>query len=95
MYQKGRIYKLVDGNTNEILLVGSSTIRLSQKLAELKSNYNKNKIGKKYKDIYERVGVDNIDIELIQSYPCSNVDELRQKKDIRRSLTKATLETVI
>ena len=95
MYQKGRIYKLVDGNTNEILLVGPSTIRLSQKLAELKSNYNKNKIGKKYKDIYDRVGVDNIDIELIQSYPCSNVDELRQKeKDIRRSLTKATLVTV-
>ena len=79
MYQNGRIYKLVDGNTNEILLVGSSTIRLSQKFSELNSNYNKNKIGKKYKDICDRVGVDNINIELIQSYPCSNVDELRQK----------------
>ena len=96
MYQKGKIYKLVDGNTNEILLIGSSTIRLSQKISELKSNYNKNKLGKKYKDIYDRLGADNIDIELIQSYPCNNIDELRQKeKDIRRSITKGALDTVI
>ena len=96
MYQRGRIYKLVDGNTNETLLVGSTTVRLAQKLSELKSNYNKNKSGNKYKAIYDRIGTDNIDIELIQSYPCNSADELRQKeKEIRRSLTKATLETTI
>ena len=36
MYQIGSIYKLVDGNTNEILLVGSSTIRLNQQISEVK-----------------------------------------------------------
>ena len=72
MYQRGRIYKLVDGNTNETLLVGSTTVRLAQQISEIKSNYNKNKIGKKYKAVYDRIGTDNIDIELIQAYPCNS-----------------------
>ena len=85
MYQKGRIYKLIDKQTDETLLIGSTTLNLSQKLAELKYNHNKNKLGAKFKHVYDCIGCKNIGIELMQCYPCNNIDELKQKEnEVRR-----------
>ena len=86
MYQNGRIYRLIDRITDKTIFIGSTTIKLSQKLAELKYNYHEHRSCAKYKDIFDKVGVDNIEIELIQSYPCNNIDELRMKEhEIKRS----------
>ena len=81
MYQKGRIYKLKDKQTDETLLIGSTNLNLSQKLAELKYNHNKNKLGAKFKHVYDCIGSNNIGIELMQCYPCNNIDELNQKEN--------------
>ena len=89
MYENGRIYKLVDATTDETLLIGSTTIRLCQKLSEFKYNYAKKKSISKYKDLYDKLGSDNIYIELIQSYPCNNIEELKAKENEVRRLYKA------
>ena len=72
MYQKARTYKLLDASTNEMLLIGSTTIRLC---AELQSNHGHSKMPKKYKAKYDRISIDAIGIELIESLPCNNIDE--------------------
>ena len=87
MYQRGRIYRLIDANTNETLLIASTTVGLRQKLSEFKYNYAKGKCGAKYKDLYDRIGSENIEIELIQRFPCDSKEELQAKEqEIRRSV---------
>ena len=89
MYENGRIYKLVDVDTDEVLMIGSTTINLRQKLSELKYNYGKKKSIQKYKAFYARLGSDNISIELIQRFPCSSKEELVAKENEVRRLYKA------
>ena len=76
MYQHRRIYKLVDGNTNAILLAESSTVGLRQKISELKAHDNKHKIANKYKDIYERQHA------LMASYRQPTTINLKQSQNV-------------
>ena len=95
MYQKGRIYRLIDDNTGETLLIGSTTMGLRQKLSEFKYNYTHGKSVSKYKDFYDRIGSENINIELIQRFPCDSKEELQAKEqEIRRSYKKAQHNTI-
>ena len=42
---------------------------------------NGNKISsRKYKEIFDRVGPENMYIELIESYPCNNIEELKKRE---------------
>ena len=89
MYQNGRIYKLVDATTDETLLIGSTTIKLCQKISEFKYNYAKKKSISNYKDLYDKLGSENIYIELIQRSPCNNIEEFKAKENKVRRLYKA------
>ena len=89
MYENGRIFKLIDANTDEVLMIGSTTINLRQKLSEFKYNYGKKKSIQRYSLFYDRLGSDNIAIELIQRFPCSSKEELEAKENEIRRLYKA------
>ena len=77
MYENAKIYRILDSDTDAVLLVGSTTGRLSQKMSELKYNYLNNRSVKKYKVVNDRLANDKIYIELVLSYPCKNIEELR------------------
>jgi len=86
-YQNGKIYRLIDSKSDETLFVGATTIPLCQKLAEFKYHHALGKSSKTRKELFNRIGPDNIYIELIEGYPCNNIEELKRKEnEIKRSI---------
>ena len=72
-YKNGKIYKLWCHETDEIY-IGSTCVSLSRRLSGHKTPKN-NCVSK---ILFEKS--DNVKIELIQSYPCENKDELNKKE---------------
>ncbi len=85
-YQNGKIYKIIVNIENcDDCYVGSTCQSLCQRLAGHKSEYKyiKSIKSKKYISSYylfDKYGVDNCKIILLENYPCSNKTELRQKE---------------
>ena len=82
MYQKGRIYKLVD-NTNGNFYIGSTCSALSRRLCQhvcSAKRYENDK--QKTRQCSSRVIIQNNDYQmiLIQSYPCNTKEELVAKE---------------
>lgn len=75
------IFKLIDKRTNNVIYIGYSSMALSTTLANLKYNFKNNKGCKKYKSIFESVGIDNILIKLVESFEFDNIDEVNKKVD--------------
>ena len=84
-YQEGKIYKIVSNTDDDICYVGSTTKKyLSQRMDSHRSDYKKLKKGKNintsaYK-MFEKFGVENCRIELIEVYPSNSKDELIKKE---------------
>ena len=68
LYENAKIYKILDSDTDAVLLIGSTSGRLSQKASELKYNYLNNRSVNKYKAVNDRLANDKIYIELVLSY---------------------------
>ena len=82
-YQNGKVHKLVDIDSNEIIYIGSTTVPLAMKLSELKHNHYRRKASPKYN--FDHFNPENMYIELIESCPCNNIEELKKKEgEIRR-----------
>ena len=82
-YQNGKVYELVDIDSNEIVYIGSTTIPLAMKFSELKHNHSRGKVSPKYN--FNSFNPENMYIELIESCPCNNIEELKKKEgEIRR-----------
>jgi hypothetical protein len=73
--EEGKIYKLVDVTTDQIIYVGSTVSTLKLRMDKHRSAAKKNKL-KIYKHINENVGIDNVDIQLICDYPCETRKQL-------------------
>ncbi len=74
-YQKSKIYKLVGyGKT----YYGSTTQPLCERKSQHKQNFLKNKNGTCSKELF-KLGSD-IDIVLVETYPCNNKEELHQRE---------------
>ena len=71
-YQNSKIYKLVNDEIPEKIYIGSTTRKLSCRLAEHKINYKKNR-GSTSNQIF---GVGKVKIILIKNCPCNNKEEL-------------------
>jgi hypothetical protein len=82
-YQQGQIYKIVD-NAYTKTYYGSTTSRLSARMAQHRSQYNAFKNGKRYKymcfDLFDEFGFENCKIELVELYPCNSKNELEQRE---------------
>ncbi len=83
-YQNGKIYKICDAN-EEMVYIGSTTKKyLSQRMDEHRSKYKAWKNGKTNNvtvyNIFEKYGVDNCNILLIENCTCNSRDELNARE---------------
>ena len=74
-YNTSKIYKIVDINYTKTYY-GSTTQKLSQRMAVHRSFYKSGKSKTSSKLIFDEFGVDNCKIELIEEVNCSNKDQL-------------------
>jgi len=84
-YQEGKIYKIVSNTDDDICYVGSTTKKyLSQRMTKHKSDYKRWKNGKANKvssyELFEKYGIENCKIELLEIFPCNSKDELTKKE---------------
>lgn len=77
-YQNGKIYKLVNKNTRQMLYIGSTIQTLFDRLLGHKMSIRQEK-SSVYKEI-KKYGIENIIIELIEDFPCNNRKELEKKE---------------
>ena len=82
-YKNGKIYQITD-ITYTKCYIGSTTQPLYKRFYQHKIHFNAWKKGKKPKytslDIFDEFGVDNCIIELIESFPCNNKEELTKRE---------------
>jgi len=86
-YSKGKIYKIVVNNTDEEYrpYIGSTTKEyLSQRFTYHKSDYKKYKNGKHTRvasyNLFDKYGIENCEMVLIENYPCATKDELHARE---------------
>lgn len=78
-YKNGKIYKIGYGND---IYIGSTTAPLSQRMAQHRYTYKNNLKKISVHSIFDKHGIENCCIELIELYPC------RSKKDLERQEKK-------
>jgi adenylate kinase family enzyme len=81
-YNNGKIYQVVS-NDGEMIYIGSTTQPLSKRFVEHRSQFNRNGGGKHNRcisQIFERYGVENCKIELLENFPCTNKDQLNARE---------------
>jgi hypothetical protein len=81
-YSNGKIYKIVGGDE---CYIGSTTkARLCQRMTAHRSDYLKWKNGERHfvssYHLFDKYGVENCVIELIELYPCNSKDELNARE---------------
>lgn len=84
-YQQGKIYKIVSNIDDELCYVGSTTKKLlCQRMTDHRQEYNEWKRGgKSYTTstvLFEKYGVENCHIELLEIFPCNSRDELNKRE---------------
>ena len=77
-YQQSKIYKIVDLN-EEMVYVGSTTASLSKRMAGHRGDYKKKNYVSSH-DIFDKYGIENCKILLLENYPCSNREELHKRE---------------
>jgi hypothetical protein len=79
-YQNGKIYQIVD-LAYTLCYVGSSCASLSRRMCSHRTNYNGYKAGKRKSrvtsyELFDKAGIENCKIELLENYPCNSKEEL-------------------
>ena len=79
-YANGKIYKIVCNITGKIY-IGSTTLSLSQRLVQHRTDYNGWKNGKrKFVTSFGIIENGNYDIVLLEEFPCENKEQLYQRE---------------
>lgn len=79
-YKKGKIYKIVDPN-EEMIYVGSTCQQyLCCRMSTHRSSYKRLNNYCSSHDIFDKYGVENCKILLIENYPCNSKEELIKKE---------------
>ena len=77
-YNNGKIYILTTDKSN-LIYVGCTILTLHQKMIDFKTKFKNNKLDVMAKKIFEIGG--NINISVIQSFPCHSMKELNTEKN--------------
>ena len=86
-YKQGKIYKIVDAN-EEMVYVGSTTDTLSRRMVGHRVQYKARRINYSVFDIFDKYGIENCKILLIELCPCDTKDELtRREGEFIKALT--------
>jgi hypothetical protein len=81
-YKQGKIYKIVaiDGSDDEIYIGSTTKKYLSERMTSHRNGYKQWKAGKRGKvtshDLFDKYGLDECEIILLESVPCNSKDEL-------------------
>lgn len=79
-YQNGKIYRIVD-NTCDQQYIGSTTLKLAQRLAQHVQDHKKWQNGEKnYYTSFKIIGNSDYDIILIENCPCDSKEELIKRE---------------
>ena len=82
IYKNCRIYKIVDVGYNEQYF-GSTVVELSTRMARHRSKYRQYQKGENHSytsfTLFDKYGLENCKIELVEMYPGDSKDELRKK----------------
>jgi hypothetical protein len=78
-YQNGKIYMVWFTNC-ETPYYGSTTNRLSTRLSQHKTQYKLKRVRCTLFPLFEKYGVDEAKIELIEAFPCNNRNELEARE---------------
>ena len=76
---KGKIYKIVDNGYND-MYIGSTTKSLSQRMAQHRYNYKSQQNNITVYKIFDKYGVENCKIELIEEFYYINREYLLKKE---------------
>lgn len=80
-YSKGKIYKIIDINTNECYIGSTCEPSLARRLAGHVSDYKRYLNGKGcYVTSFKIIEQGDYDIVLIENFPCNNKDELHARE---------------
>ena len=77
-YQNGKIYKILN-HINDEVYVGSTTQSLCKRMAKHRSDRKYHEYKPLYK-LMNEIGVDKFYIELIEDYPCDNIEQLLRQE---------------
>ena len=82
-YQNGKIYKIVDIGYNNCY-IGSTCESLSQRMARHRCDFQRWQLGRgTFRAscvLFQKFGVENCKIELIEKYPCNSKEELEARE---------------
>ena len=78
-YQRGKIYKIVDNGYN-MVYYGSTVKLLCQRMGNHRDLYKKNSLKCLTKTIFDKYGIENCKIELVENYPCNSKEELLKRE---------------
>ncbi len=80
-YQNGKIYKIIAG---DLIYVGSTVKQLSNRMSAHRTNYKRHKEGKSRNVtsfiLFDKFGVENCKIILLELFPCNSKEELLAKE---------------
>ena len=82
-YDNGKIYKIVDIGYNKCYY-GSTVQNLSMRMGDHRKKYRCYKTGSYHYfsvfDLFDEYGVEHCKIELVETYPCTNREELEKRE---------------
>src|SRR6185437_11230811 len=76
----GKIYKIQYKDNNDICYIGSTTKTLVNRMGNHIRCFKNNSSHYSLFELFEKYGVDNFEIILLEKYTCKNKDELRKKE---------------
>ena len=83
-YRLTRFYTIdsVFSDANEPVYIGATTKQyLSQRMPSYRDAYKSFKAGQgSYNGVFDKFGIENCRILLLEKYPCDNINELQAKK---------------
>ena len=90
IYNKSKIYKIVNDIDDDIYIGGTTKHYLSSRLNEHRMQFKKNKTRLLYRKM-DNLGITNFKIVLIESFPCNSKDELTAREQYHIDLLKPAL----
>ena len=79
-YQFGKIYKISDINDEMVYIGSTSEKKLCKRMACHRGMYKLNKNKCSSRSIFDKYGMDNVRIELIEAFPCATKEELLKRE---------------
>lgn len=88
-YQQSKIYKIISPHTDKIYIGSTIKQYLSQRLVKHKSDFKRWQQGKTHKvSSFDLIELGNVEIILLELYPCNSKDELTSRERYWYDLNK-------